>query len=245
MSNDQPPSETLEVIDLTNSDEEDNHHVGLRSREDRRKFDQQVLPMPSNLVPGASNCSLPPSCLQPPSDVFVSTNLRTNPYPPFRQTFPHAEVSSTTVCPEANNTEPCSFSNCFVAGSSSGLAAPATGPCPHIHGHCPIGSPSMSAYSNGAPDLTGTLGINYGPISQVPTIQNPIYSSYYSAQLPPAHSHTYAYQAPSRMHPSHQRLWYSHQRNADNQRYNLMRYQMNQQMMQRSVSKQLVISLFP
>lgn len=188
----------------------------------------------SQSMPGHSSIGSPlpvPLNIDQPQ-VMTSTNPYYNPN--CRYGYLHSSDPANTnrnICPElSNNGEACSsYSNCFVASSSNGVnPAPVTGPCPHNHGYCPVGSPhTMPTYQGQPSDLSRLFGPNLAaPLPSPRPRQDPsIYYPYYSGQPPPHHSHNYAtYQLPPGMHPNHQRILLSHQRIGENHRRSYLRH---------------------
>ncbi|XP_053208684.1 hybrid signal transduction histidine kinase M-like isoform X2 [Panonychus citri] len=196
----------------------------------------------SNSNHNDNNCSQNIPChssvgspLPLPLNIDPPAMSSTNPYfNPCRYGYLHPNdpiTSNRNLCPDLsnNNGEACSsYSNCFVASSSNGVnSAPVTGPCPHNHGYCPIGSPhTLPAYQGQPSDLSRLFGPNLAaPIPSPRPRQEPsIYFPYYSGQPPPHHSHSYAYQLPHGMHPNHQRILMSHQRIGENHRRSFFRH---------------------
>lgn len=131
----------------------------------------------------------------------------------------------------SNNSDPCSsFSNCFVANPSHGIAAaPAAGPCPHSHGFCALPSPHHQVYfPPGVPPPQQVPGYAFAP--PIPGMMpgpgpHPhvlAHQFQYAGQPPLAHSHSYqGFPLDPRVHPNQQRLWLSQQRNQELHRQHL------------------------
>lgn len=216
-------SSNLLFIDLTSSDEEDEHRISDINnsfRDDRKQCNKNnkrdninsncLHPSgdytcnSDNNCTGASansNSSIASASIQMDQPTIMTPhnyyNCRYGYLPPSDNL-----QSNRSLCPEiTNNGEACSYSNCFVASSSNGVpaSAPIIGPCPHNHGFCPISNAhTMPTIPRQPSDFrnffTPNLPSSLPPQSVPGQMQgHSIYNPYYSGQAPPHPSHGHNY----------------------------------------------------
>lgn len=136
-----------------------------------------------------------------------------------------------------NNTNPCSYSNCFVASSSNGnIAAPSAGPCPHNHGYCPMPNPQHFLLPTNRPQQAPQFVLPPTPL--IPPAPNghhhPMFH-YYTAQqqqpIPPPAAHSRIpmppfTSAPTNMSTAHLQTWLSQHRRAEMERQRYMQHEL-------------------
>lgn len=143
-----------------------------------------------------------------------------------------------------NNSNPCSYSNCFVASPSNGniAAAPPTGPCPHNHGYCPVPNtqhfllPTNLTQQPPPPQFVLPPHL-IPPANMAPNGRHhhPMFYHSYPAQqqqLPPPAAHTRIpippFQSqPTNMSAAHLQTWLSQHRRAEMERQRYMQHEIN------------------
>lgn len=151
-----------------------------------------------------------------------------------------------------NNSNPCSYSNCFVASPSNGniAAAPPTGPCPHNQGYCPVPNTqhfllptNLTQQQQQPPPPPPQFVLPphlIPPTNMVPNGRHHHHPMFYHAytaqqqqqQLPPPAAHTRIpippFQSqPTNMSAAHLQTWLSQHRRAEMERQRYVQHEIN------------------